>query len=269
VPDDNNLVFRGIDREFHLDIDAAGGGRRLLDVERIALPGGAGIRLTWDSRPGRIYTIDSSLDLQNWDFEVADQLPAAGGVTMFEEVLANLPLSGLQVYFRVREFVPPPVFADDFESGSGGWTSGSDGAGGTRWELGTPSNVGPVAARSGLNCWGTNIADNYGFDAEVWLRSPAIDLTAAPAAVLRYYQQIDTDFDADFGTVNILDAADNSLLAELATNISGLPADWEPVTHSLPAEALGKNVMIEFRFTSNAVENWSGWYLEDVEVTIP
>jgi hypothetical protein len=38
---------------------------------------------------------------------------------------------------------------------------------------------------------------------------------------------------------------------------------------SLPAEALGKTIMIEFRLTSDEFMNLNGWYLDDVTVTVP
>ncbi|NIP93061.1 MAG: hypothetical protein GWO24_06225, partial [Akkermansiaceae bacterium] len=65
----------------------------------------------------------------------------------------------------VEAYPAPPevILGDDFESGIGDWTTGSDGAGDdTAWELGPPLAVGPVAANSGDNCFGTNLDDDYG-----------------------------------------------------------------------------------------------------------
>lgn len=79
--------------------------------------------------------------------------------------------------FVVEEIPAPPVaiLADDFESGQGDCTTGSDGAAGTAWELGTPTVVGPPVGHSPVYCFGTNLAGEYGSDADVWLRSPVID----------------------------------------------------------------------------------------------
>jgi bacillopeptidase F len=171
----------------------------------------------------------------------------------------------------IEEFNAPPVaiFTDDFEGGLGDWTIGSDGDAGTAWELGSPTNVGPAVAHSPSNCFGTNLSSNYLVDANVWLRSPVLDLTGVGGATLNYYQFLDIEEGFDFGEVAVLDAADNSQLAVIASPIDGLTTDWEQVSKSIPAAALGRNVKIEFRFTSDDIENFAGWYVDDVTVTVP
>ncbi len=78
---------------------------RLLNVERFG-PGAESIRITWESIAGRRYAIDTSTDLENWDTEVANGIEATDESTTFEEQIADLPLGGPKVYFRVRELVP-------------------------------------------------------------------------------------------------------------------------------------------------------------------
>jgi hypothetical protein len=174
-------------------------------------------------------------------------------------------------FYRVQEFPLPPVtvFEDDFESGQGAWTVGSDGDPGTDWQFGTPTTVGPTVTNSGLSCFGTNLSSDYGTDADVWLRSPAIDLTGANAATLRYAEFKDIEAIFDSGTVNVLDASDDSLIVEVATGIEGQSTQWDPVNRLLPAEALGKVIKIEFRLTSDNFGPGAGWYLDDVAVTTP
>ena len=67
----------------------------------------------------------------------------------------------------------------------------------------------------------------------------------------------------------MLDAGSNEVLAVIETNITGFSDDWQKVTKALPAEALGKAVKIEWRLRSDDIENYEGWYIDDVEVTIP
>ena len=56
----------------------------------------------------------------------------------------------------------------------------------------------------------------------------------------------------------------------LETDIFAVPAaDWERFSRALPAAALGKNVKIEFRFVSDEDFNFAGWYVDDIEVTVP
>ncbi len=161
------------------------------------------------------------------------------------------------------------VFFDDFESGAGEWATGSDGLDGTVWELGSPAEPGPAAAYSPSNCFGTNLDGEYTADANVWLRSPPIDLTTAAAATLSFREFVSIEEDFDFGTVSVLDAADDSELAVLKSPIDGETVGWEEFTQKLPAEALGKVVKIEFRLRSDDLMHFAGWYLDDVTVTVP
>ncbi|MFP6877527.1 MAG: hypothetical protein VCA37_11910, partial [Roseibacillus sp.] len=89
-------------------------------------------------------------------------------------------------------------------------------------------------------------------------------------ATLSFRHFADTDLGGDVGTINVLDA-DNSdtLLVQLVTGIEGVFTGWASESFPLPAAAFGKNIKLEFVFTSNGAEVWSGWYIDDVIVTIP
>jgi hypothetical protein len=146
---------------------------------------------------------------------------------------------------------------------------GSTGAAGTAWEIGAPSLVGPFAANSGANCFGTNLAAEYGLNANIWLRSPPIDLTTVGAATLYYAQAFTIEEGFDAGSVVVLDAIDDSELAVITAIIDGVSLDWKQVRKPIPAEALGKTIKLEFRFTSDHLQNDAGWYIDDVNVTVP
>ena len=131
-----------------------------------------------------------------------------------------------------------------------------------------------MAANSLANCFGTNLDSDYGFDANVWLLSPAIDLTNAGGATLSYHQFKDIEEPSaqvvfDLGSLSILDASDNSVLAVIETNITGFTGDWEKVTKAIPAAALGKSIKMEFRLQSDGDFHFPGWYIDDVVVTVP
>ncbi|NIP97796.1 MAG: hypothetical protein GWO24_31940, partial [Akkermansiaceae bacterium] len=49
----------------------------------------------------------------------------------------------------------------------------------------------------------------------------------------------------------------------------GVSADWEQVARALPDQSLGKHIKIEFRFQSDDISNFAGWYIDDVGVTVP
>jgi hypothetical protein len=187
-------------------------------------------------------------------------------------------------FYRVEEYPLPPVtvFSEDFDGADPGWTTGFNAADtlmNTVWELGNPSGgPGPAAAKSGTNCYGTNLAANYGISSNTWLRTPAIDLTAASAAAIRFQHWMDIDDfqDLDRGTVRVLDASvlpgTVAVLAVIETDINGLfPVDWTEYSAEIPAAALGQSIALEFVFESDAdgVFDASGWYIDDVTVTTP
>ena len=188
-----------------------------------------------------------------------------------------MAISDAARYFVVEEYPAPPVsvFSDDFEGGQGAWTTGAGPAHtpGTDWEFGAPSEVGPPAANSGTNCVGTNLSANYAGDALIFLRSPVVDLTTAPAATLNFAQWVDIEPFFDFGRVNLLDAnTADSLIATLEMTIDGANSPgWTTFSKSLPPEALGKNVKFEFYFDSDDfnADPLAGWYIDDINVTVP
>ena len=54
-------------------------------------------------------------------------------------------------------------------------------------------------------------------------------------------------------------------------SIDGVTADWEQVNAELPAAALGKTVIIEFRLTTDELNDVdrAGFYVDDIQVTAP
>lgn len=51
--------------------------------------------------------------------------------------------------------------------------------------------------------------------------------------------------------------------------MSDFDLSWKSESYSLPVEALGKTVVIEFRFQSDNIETFTGWYIDEVELTMP
>ena len=71
--------------------------------------------------------------------------------------------------------------------------------------------------------------------------------------------------------MQILDADDmDAPLAEVVPTIDG-QSDWETVSRSIPAAALGKNVKLQFNFQADEFNGsaFPGWYIDDVSVTVP
>ena len=90
------------------------------------------------------------------------------------------------------------------------------------------------------------------------------------AAPLHFNQYIEAEISFDRGIVFILDAADDSLLAEVEDRIDGNMVDWEEVSYNLSAAA-GKVIVLEFRFITDILNDDSdaGWYIDDVSLTVP
>jgi hypothetical protein len=242
-------------------------------------PGAKTFSVSWESEEGKLYNLRSTTDPASAD-------PIDWPIVAGQENLAATPPENTVTIpfppdstrlFVVEEFPAPPVtvFTDNFEDGQGDWTTGGDDGSNpfTNWEFGSPTVVGPASANSGANCFGTNLSADYANLSDLWLRSPPIDLTAAAGATLNFSHYVDIEEGFDFGEVRLLDA--DAALAELAVlemTIDGNnPTGWEPFSKALPAAALGKNVVLEFRFDSDDISEptQAGWYIDDVEVTVP
>lgn len=238
-----------------------------LQVERA----GGDLVFTWESAGGKLYNLRSRVDPS-----VDDPVdwPIFGGNA---EIVASPPLNTLSIpmpgdderFFVIEEFNAPPVelLNEDFESGPNGWTWGSDLDPGTDWQLGPPTN-GPSAAHSGANCYGTNLDADYASDANIWLRSPEIDLTDAGGATLKFWHYFDTEQGIDLCTLSVVDSVSGASIAVLDT-YDFFSNDWEEVTKVLPAAALDSKVKIEFRLTTDDAVFWPGWFVDDVVVTVP
>lgn len=246
-----------------------GGSKMQLDIKRV----GDELTIGWPSEFGELYNLRSVTDpssAEPADWPIYLDLMELEATPPTNTVTIPLP-EDLSRYFVIEAFPAPPVvlFGDDFESGQGGWTVGSDGDPGTAWEVGAPSNVGPPVANSGTNAFGTNIDADYTDNANAWLRSPALDLTGVSTATVNYAEFKDIEPTFDFGTVSVLDAADDSLIAELETGIDGTSTQWGSSSISLPASALDRVIKIEFRFQADDFQPFAGWYIDDFEITVP
>ena len=224
----------------------------------------------WESKLGKVYDILSNTDLSN--------TPAEGWPLFREDIPGTPPLNVVTSlrppdearYFVLVERDGPPLFDDNFESGEGDWVSEvNDPNGNTTWELGTPAgSSGPMSGANGsVNAWCTNLG-NYGPDSDITLRSPAIDLSPAPGAVLACDLFRDADGFADTASICFVRASDQGPLgAPLAIDMIVIDGDWVNQTFPVPPEALGEIIQIEFKFMSdNSDDDFSGLSIDNVSV---
>lgn len=232
------------------------------------------LAISWESKPGKLYNLRSSLDPGSTpplEWPVFD-----GNIDLVAtppENTLTIPLPGeLSRLFVVEEFNAPPVifFADDLESGAEGWSSIiNDATGNTRWELGAPSgSTGPLTgANDSATAWSTNLG-NYGPDSSISLRSPAIDLSGATSAELTFEAFRDADGVADSAVVRFLRADDLLQLgADAGINMEVFDSSYSSLTIPVVPEAVGENVIIEWTFSSDgSADAFSGLTIDNIEV---
>ena len=169
-------------------------------------------------------------------------------------------------------FVPPSLYADDFESDDGGYTvSGAT----TSWEWGTPTK-GPSGAHSGVNVWATDLDDDYGNNEDGYITSPAIDLSAAAELslgrgggggfmFLSYWQWLQTESGYDFASVEVFDGTDWTVVY---SNSGPIDTDWVKTFIELDDSYAIPNFRVRFRLTSDGSVTYPGFYVDDVAVDL-
>ncbi len=230
------------------------------------------LRLTWPSTPGKVYDVlvnpDLSSPVGDWaGLDGSQDIPADLSGTNTLDIALPFPGQG---FVAIREENAPPLFFDDLESGVGDWTTVvNDDNGNTQWEFGTPNgSTGPITgAGDSATAWCTNLGD-YGTDSDISLRSPAIDLTGVPGAILSFEAFRDADGFADTAEVRFLRAADQVQLGvSVALDMTAFDTDYTSISVQVPAEAIGENLHIEFTFVSDSsADAFSGLAIDNVKV---
>lgn len=241
--------------------------------------------LQWSANESSLYTVNKTPVLEPEQWAPIAALTDIPGVAGLLTVTTTVDQAHFMAY-RVDQAPEPPLFFEDFDDVTApslplGWSVGvaAGDSGTTQWQLGNPMGgptAGPPDANSPDNCVGTNITGDYGVNARIWLRSPAtIDLTGAASATLTFQHWLDIDdFDpfGDTGTIRIYDAANMAGTPVEIDVVQGLgPTEWVEYSAALPAEVLNKTLVLEFYFESDGFpgDDSSGWYIDDVSVTVP
>ena len=252
-------VFRRTAADYQFTVSSDDGGRTLV--------------FSWHSYPEEAYSVvstdnpEASPNPENW--------PTVPGL---EDLAASSPRNqyaisrpaGLRRFYALVAAPAPPLFYDDFESGAGGWvTAINDAVADTNWELGSPNgSTGPLTGAEGSsNAWSTNLGD-YGPGADISLRSPTIDLQGQQGAQLTFAAYRDADGVGDYAAIRFLRAADLSPLGpETALAMDTIDSEYLTHTIEVAPEALGEEIVIEFRFTSDSSgDAYSGLTIDDVTV---
>ena len=164
------------------------------------------------------------------------------------------------------------IWSDDMETCPGGWSHGGDG---DEWECGAPDHTnytdGPESAYSGDNCWGTDLDDTYGTNADEWLMSPVIDLSGVSSAAISFYQwhalEVYYSTPKDFGYVEI--STNNGTSWTTIETYTGYEEEWTKETIDISAYTGSNETRIRFRLDSDYVTNKAGLYIDDVLIYEP
>jgi hypothetical protein len=95
-----------------------------------------------------------------------------------------------------------------------------------------------------------------------------MDLSGIVSGTISYQRYVDMeDPQFDFATVNLRDAADDSLIEVLEPDIGNGNLTWEGVSHDIPAAAIGKSVIFEIVFSSDNFDSLqTGLVIDDFKV---
>ena len=193
--------------------------------------------------------------------------------------------SALSLYNSMTVTPISNFFADDFESGTNGWTHGAM-AGAVapdEWTLGIPAD-GPGHAHSGQNCWRSAAGSTYKNLSDSWLLSPEIDLTDASCAYLSFWLWNSVQ---DWPWISLTDTSqyfvsdplwmeitkDGSTFVPLCSAMGGVNDDpaiptiggWTKIVLDLTKYG-GHNVQVRFRFKSDSTVVKPGSYIDDFQV---
>ncbi len=168
------------------------------------------------------------------------------------------------------------IYFNDFEMDANGWTHGGTA---DEWELGAPAyGAGStISAYSGTHCWGTDLDDTYGNDADNWLMSPVINLENLSCAYLSVYIRNSLHGDGYHRNFNdplwLEITTDGQTFLPLCTNMGGLNDDPEIYDKGgwsfLPLDLFrytGKKVRIRFRMESDTSIAYEGVHIDDFRV---
>lgn len=210
-----------------------------------------------------IHGLERSTDVRAWSLVEDASIEVLEG-NVIRAMAAREPDE--EVYYRGVLLGVPPIFSDDLESGAAGWTA-TIVRGDTAWELGTPAVAGLMAAHSGANAWGTNLAGPYTNLAVASLRTPVIDLTGVARPRLSFWYYVDATEGAEGVQLKYLDESGEVELFVSESVFWGTTPGWTEYSQSVPAAAREQRVIIEFLFLSDEGEpNGTGFYLDDLVV---
>ncbi|MFD1019107.1 S8 family serine peptidase [Thalassobacillus hwangdonensis] len=149
-------------------------------------------------------------------------------------------------------------YEQDFEAIPSGWMSFGEN---NSWEWGVPES-GPEAAFSGEKAYGTNLAGEYGNNADMTLVMPPVSLPEGDA-FLRFQSWHILENNYDYGHLVVSTDMENW---EQVAEYNGDSAGWVETEVDLSNYA-GQNVFIGFHVDTDFSVTKEGWFIDDVHLT--
>ncbi|MBM2825734.1 MAG: Bacillopeptidase, partial [Dehalococcoidales bacterium] len=142
-------------------------------------------------------------------------------------------------------------FSDNMESGTG------------RWVAQSPWALTQEAVHSGNFSWTDSPASNYANNVNTSLQL-TINLGGATMPILEFWQRYSLQENSDFGYIEA--STDKGVNWSRIYFVTGNSADWLNEKVDLGAYAGVAEVVLRFRFVSDASGVADGWYIDDVTI---
>jgi len=153
-------------------------------------------------------------------------------------------------------FSPTDQIDDDVEGGEGYWTHAGDN---DQWHVDEYRSHTPTHS---WKCGGLG-ADDYTNNVNASLYSPPVYVDPA-VPELRFWTWYEMQYQKDIGYVDINDGSGWTQIGIY----EWVQSTWIPEVIDLTAYA-DKAVQIRFRFVSDAETTYEGWYVDDIQVSVP
>ena len=246
----------------------------------------AGITIPLDGYFTNVIGKDSMVVL---DFEATADLSQPGEyvIAAWTELENDSDISNDTTFFTISNIplVDNFPFAQDFESGDGGWSVSDDSQNST-WDFGTPSGTEISEAASGVNAWVTNLGGDYVNNELSFVVSNCFDfssLSVDPDISFSLQHETETNWDGGWLDISIdggntwekvgtLGSGNNWYNNNIGVGDvwSGNSGGWVFAKHTLFGAAGESDVRLRFAFDSDgSVSGFDGIGFDNIWITTP
>ncbi len=205
--------------------------------------------------------ITYTFDVAAW---VDGYLPENRDVAVADNATENFALEADLATCNAPGYEPSYAYLEDFEADDGNYTHGGDE---DEWEWGTPIGW-PDGCADGTSCWGTDLDDTYGDNADNWLMSPVITLNGMHGqnTTLAWQQAWEIEsstWDHAYAEITLDGGA---TWIEMWSHTGGTATeDWQELKYEFTVPA-SEQIQIRWRMTSDGSITYRGLYVDRVSI---